>query len=30
VLDVSGELSRALSEHERRSLAPVDVLRTHA
>lgn len=30
VLDVSGELSRALSEHERRSLAPVDVLRAHA
>lgn len=29
VLDVSGELSRALSEHERRSLAPVDVLRAH-
>jgi GDP-mannose 6-dehydrogenase len=30
VLDVSGELSRALSEPERRSLAPVDVLRAHA
>lgn len=30
VLDVSGELSRALSEHERQSLAPVDVLRAHA
>jgi len=30
VLDVSGELSRALSEAERRSLAPVDVLRAHA
>jgi hypothetical protein len=29
VLDVSGELSRALNEHERRSLAPVDVLRAH-
>jgi GDP-mannose 6-dehydrogenase len=30
VLDVSGELSRALTEHERRSLAPIDVLRAHA
>ena len=30
VLDVSGELSRALTEHERRSLAPVDVLRSFA
>jgi GDP-mannose 6-dehydrogenase len=30
VLDVSGELSRALTEHERRSLAPVEVLRATA
>ena len=30
VLDVSGELSRALTDHEREALAPVDILRAHA
>ena len=29
VLDVSGELSRALTEHERRARAPGDILRAH-